>query len=329
MRLTPLVLLASLAAVPYAYSAEVLHIDGIVRVEDGSWKGVILTVVPEFSEPFVVDLRSNRFDLVLPLHATYLLRAEHAGCPTKEVLFDCTLLPAFGRTSFEFPIQIDLAVELEGSMFMYAGPVGLVTFDEARADFTYTTDYTRIKQVRSLPHLHARMPASALGDGSRADPLVAAFAFLMEQASSGVAETLEPVVSTTTAPAQSDRLVEEGSLTASNDNVPMDGPAIHDVLSLGATVVMPTAPVARAEPVAARTIVKPPMPWLPTMDERPCGTHDVVSQMHCVIKIDRVPTPDGCSELRKVMHAYGAVFFFHDGRAVTEPYYENALIAHH
>lgn len=330
MRISPLVLLACYAAAPSALLAEVVHIDGIVRVKDGSWRGVKLTVVPEFSEPFEVDLRSDRFDLMLPLYATYLLRAEHAGCPTKEVLFDCTVPPAFWRTSFEFPIEIGLVVESARTMFVYAGPVGLVTFDQARADFTYTTDYTRIKNVRPLPDLHARMPASALAGGTGPDPLAAAFASLMGQASSGVADTPGVVpVADHIPPVESDRLVAEDVFTASINVVPVDGPAMHIVPSLRTTVVMPTAPVARAKPVAVRTVVKPPIPLVPTRDERPCGTHDIVWQAHCVIRIDRLPTPDGCSELRKVVHAYGAIFFFHDGRAVTEPYYQNALTAQH
>ncbi len=328
MRLSTRCLLACLATLPLGLHAEVLHIDGIIRVKEGSWKGVKLTVVPEFSEPFAVDLHSSRFDLMLPLHATYLLRAEHAGCPTKEVLFDCTVPSAFGQTAFEFPIQIDLAVE--ATLFEYAGPVGLVTFEEGSADFTYTTDYSRIKQVRPLPDLHQRMPASALGGGGGADPMAAAFASLLAQASTGGGglSAVEPIP--VALPAVTNvRVVKEAPLMASITNVALDLPVPHNEPLVATVLPSTSAPLARPTPVAVRTVVKPPMAELPERHDRPCGTHDIEAHAHYVIKIDRVPTPDGCSELRKVVHAYGGIFFFHDGRAVTEPFYQHALTAQH
>lgn len=329
MRYLSLLLLVVLATTPCLVRAEVLHIDGVVRVKEGSWKGVTLTVVPEFSAPFVVALSSSRFELTLPLQATYLLRAEHAGCPTKEVLFDCTVPPAFEGTAFEFPIQIDLAVATAGSLVAYAGPVGMVTFAEASADFTYTTDYTRIANVRSLPELHARMSATALRGGTGADPVAAAFSSLLAKASSGGSATpaATPLLAPLPAPVVAVLVVEGPSLPMPIAVVPVHVASVDSIPPTLLAVAKRATPLATAQRDPVRAAVHHLRTPLPTPDDRPCGTHDLQTQTHCVIRIDRIPTPDGCSELRKVVHAYGAVFFFHDGRAVAEPFYQRALSA--
>ena len=329
MRSLSLLLLAVLVTVPRLVRAEVLHIDGIVRVKEGSWKGVTLTVVPEFSASFVVALSSGRFDLNLPLQATYLLRAEHAGCPTKEVLLDCTVPPAFEGVAFEFPIQIDLAVAVAGPPVAYAGPVGLVTFAGASADFTYTTDYTRIANVRSLPELYARMPATALRRGTNTDPVASAFPSPLAQASSRDRATpvKAPLPAALPAPVVA-VLVVEGSLTPMPIAVvPVHVASVDSITPTLLAVAKRATPLAAAEPAPARAVVHHPKTHLPTPDDRPCGTYDLETHALCVIRIDRIHTTDGCSELRKVVHAYGAVFFFHDGRAVAEPYYQRALSA--
>lgn len=307
--------------------AEVVHIDGIVRVKGGAWKGVKLTVVPEYSAPFEVALTSSRFDLELPLQSTYLLRAEHAGCPTKEVLFDCSVPPAFGRNAFEFPVLIELALEQPGTHFEYAGPVGLVTFEEAQEDFTYTTDYTRIELVEPLPQLHARMPASALGNTTSVDPLAAAFASLLAHAATGAAAipATGPAPAPTPVPAEPVDVAEEAPLPAPIAVAPVAVAAAVSIPVPAPVVTKTVAPVARTEPFPHRTTAKRPAPEPPATDSRPCGTHDIETHPRFVIRTDRITTADGCSELRKVVHAYGAVFFFHDGRAVTEPYYLLAL----
>lgn len=327
MRSFHALLIAGLVCLPGMLRADVVHIDGIVRVKAGSWKGVKLTVVPEYSAPFQVDLSSSRFDLELPLHSIYLLRAEHAGCPTKEVLFDCTVPRAFGRKAYEFPVLIELAVEQHGTHFQYAGPVGLVTFEEDRADFTYTTDYTRIELVGPLPRLHARMPASALGNSAGADPLAAAFALLLAQASTSAATSpaAAPEPTPTPVPEEPVDVVEEAPLPAPMDVAPVAVAPAVSIPPPAPVVAKTVAPVARWEPAILRTTPTHPTPEPPATDSRPCGTHDIEAHPRFVIRTDRIATADGCSELRKVVHAYGAVFFFHDGRAVTEPVYQLAL----
>lgn len=317
--------------------AEVLHTDGIIRVRNGNWRNARITVVPEFSEPFEIDLTSSKFELDLPLYSTYLLRAEHTGCSTKEVIFDCTVPPHFGQTHFTFPFQIDLEVESSDTIYPYAGPVGLVTFDEGLADFTYVTDYTRIHGVATLSALHARMPDSrldqpfadpamerSLGNGSTSDveisgadplgvsPQVVDIASMEEQAM--LAETLwdEPVRKPAGGPSTPD-------VTLANPTAEEKKTVPAANASSGST---PAAVVVKSAARKVR-IVNTPV----EVEEGPCGTRTFREEPRCLVWIHRVPSAEGCTEFRKVVHAYGGVFYFHEGRSVTEEVYRTLLSA--
>ncbi|MGB6046427.1 MAG: hypothetical protein WBG34_02400 [Flavobacteriales bacterium] len=59
--------------------------------------------------------------------------------------------------------------------------------------------------------------------------------------------------------------------------------------------------------------------------EQPSGSHELNILPTMVIVIDRFANGTTSTELRKVTHAYGAVFYFQDGRSVTEHTYRQRL----
>ena len=59
--------------------------------------------------------------------------------------------------------------------------------------------------------------------------------------------------------------------------------------------------------------------------EKPPGSHELNVLPTMVIVIDRFGKGTTSTELRKVTHAYGAVFYFQDGAAITERTYRQLL----
>src|SRR5690606_22262652 len=119
-----------------------LYTDGILRVKGADWQDSRLTVMPQFGDAFEIPLTSDHFKLDLGLLSTYLIRAAHEGCATKEIVFDLWVPDAYRNATFRFPFEIILeAFKANEEPYSYEQPIGAVFFDEATADFTYITDY--------------------------------------------------------------------------------------------------------------------------------------------------------------------------------------------
>jgi len=333
--------------------ANMLLADGILRTVGVDKSAVQLTVVPEFSEPYTVQQRNGRFALELPYHAHYVLRAESPGCATKEVVFNMNLPVRLNGMEREFPLEILMERMPVGAAYQYAGPVGLVFFDEGREDFVYTTDHQRIYEHSNVVMaIHASEGTAddgawAMGTDSptpTGDPLAARLPQLTLGRSSVVAakqtaattDGARLVGEATYQPAPSVLKEYEGSMKAS------DAEAKSTVMQRPIEVQqdLPTVPeqtynsavdhhgpdihastTATVKTLEATSVPEPHL----VSSTCQCGVTERVQMPRCIVTIHHVSSGHGCAELRKAEHAYGAVFYFHEGRSITAHHYQQLL----
>lgn len=332
---------------------ELLVADGILRTVGVDRSLVQLTVVPEFSEAYTVQQRNGRFELELPYHAHYVLRAESPGCATKEVVFNLNLPVRLNGLEREFPLEILMERMAEGATYHYSGPVGLVYFDEAREDFVYTTDHQRIYEHSNVVmtiHTNEGTPddgAWAMGAVSptpTGDPLAVRLPQLaLGRASVAaakptmtVADGTKRVGETTYQPAPPAVKMDENRTEASDGEATREGMQRPFEVQQDAPIVPEQnyntpiehhAPVAHA-PAAAPTTTSAKatetVPYVVTSACQ-CGATERVQLPRCIVTIHHVSSGHGCAELRKAEHAYGAVFYFHEGRSITAHHYQQLL----
>lgn len=337
-----------------------LKADGLLRVVSVDRATVQLTLIPEFSAARTVAHKGGRFELDLPYHAHYVLRAEAPGCATKEIIFDANVPRSMEREARTFPLEILMERMEANETFHYAGPVGLVYFDASVPEFVYSTDHRRIHDRSTLVttmHRKDHIP----DDGNWADgrgayqPIGDPLAARLDELVTGIPSTLRPAASASNTIAvqagntnDGSTAVEEPTETARADRSSSQG--TDDMIPAPEAQVRPTQTAVRSsEPLGTRTATRDQkivqlseasprsadrsVVRSASMIERPtaeeCGTSEQQVLPRCVLTIHRIPTGSGCTELRKAVHAYGAVFYFHDGRAISAPLYDELLRQHH
>ena len=313
-----------------------LHTDGLIKVKGGSWRDVTITVVPEFSAPFEIALTGPHFKLDLPVYSTYLLRAEHPGCAAKAILFDCTVPERLGDLDFEFPFEVELEMMTSQEAFEYAGPVGLVSFNELKTDFTYNTDYTKIHDVPALPQLE-RVMASALGShGIDQLNLISGLSTMPKVESISPAPPTDVPLPAPVSHIKQVNAMREGSNSPSVLFLPAAEEQGSDrETELAFSVVKASEPKESHTVSNSRESNTPhivPIAFKPNVDpgqdqdkSEQCNTHQFIQERRYVMTIDRVATDDGCLELKRVSHAYGAVYYFINGMAATGERYSTTL----
>lgn len=316
-----------------------LYADGIVRVQGADWRDSRVTVIPEFGDAFEIPLTSTHFKLDLGLESSYLVRAAHADCAAKEVVFDLHVPAAYRGQDFQFPFEIILeAFKSKEEKFAYAKPVGVVYFDPAKEDFTYTTEYERIEQARAVSSLADRMNEHIMLHPEQAD-LLADYAALF--ANDPNAAPLD------TAARDHEQPKKAPPIPLAHDTVTLEPLATHPVQEVGTaapaapTLITPqedAVPTPPSLPVMASSRTPAPSDIAPAVElprpESRISTQFSVPQTadpHAMrefnqlptmlIQIDRFGYADSTVELRKVTHAYGAVFYFKDGYSITERAY--------
>ena len=348
------VLLVLCAICSVAAHAGMLVADGLLRTVGVDRSVVRLTVLPEFSEPYPVQHSGGHFELELPYHAHYVLRAEAPGCATKEVVFNVNLPVRLNGPERAFALEILMELMPDGATFHYAGPVGVVFFDETKQAFEHTTDHSRIYE--NSPVLLAMHKAEGFADDglwavgptvvavSVGDPLAARLPQLQ------LGQVLRTTSITNASGQRSIRVVGEAPYQAAViEPAPMLPPA--EPLPLNAKVG-PAIVTAGAAPepstaiATSRTTVNSVERVMDVAQRRPamvehtedraialradattaqCGTTESNWIGRCLVTVDRLSTGTGCTELRKAEHIYGAVFYFHDGRSITEHHYKQLL----
>lgn len=337
-----------------AAQAGMLVADGLLRTSGVERSEVRLTVIPEFSAPYPVQHSGGRFDLELPYHAHYVLRAEAPGCATKEVVFNVNLPERLNGLERTFALEILMERMAEGATFQYAGPVGLVFFDGEKEEFVHTTDHSRIYENSAVVlALHksegfaddGRWAASAtLVAQPVGDPLAARLSQLQ------LGQVLSSATPASVAGQRTIRVVGETPFKAAvSDAAPLPAPSPSPLVSTireaeviaASTSAVPSPTAAEdktVDPLSTRLVA--PASSVSTKQiqtsevsnaARPdatfsqCGTTESTWIGRCLVTVDRLPTGTGCTELRKAEHTYGAVFYFHDGRSITEHHYKQLL----
>ena len=317
-----------------------LYADGLLRVRGADWRDSRITVVPEFGDPFEIPLSSDHFDLDLGLESSYLVRAVHEGCAAKEIIFDLRV-PVQNRSQvFHFPFEILLEVfKPNEEPYGYAHPVGAVFFDPSKEDFIYTTDYQRISQARSVATLVERMDTH-ISLHPHPENALAGYEALFDQ---------DPNAWPLSAPAPA--LPDSATAGTNTNSLPSRErpPARTEPIAFS----IPAAP----SPVPVQPTTKAPGTYVPSVTEHQgdvavlavvapdpesrISTHFALEPtsaqqaMHefqrlptMYIQIDRFGNSDSTMELRKVTHAYGAVFYFQNGIAITQRAYTEELAKH-
>ncbi len=362
-------LLFAAAVAPHPGSAPgIFYADGILRTRGPIREHVVVSVIPEYSGAYQVRSNGKRFELQLPLHANYLLRVECPTCPTKEIVFDLRVPSAYDGQAFTFPLEV-LMEQVEGAeVFRYAGPVGLVYFDEALEDFTYTTDHTRIHQrAPVVEHMHVKegmekrtsTASSDVPGYTGHDPLQEHLRRLLADAQDRpdalrhVRAGGRPVSDPDTAePGPHATVVGLSNSSHGMDSHGAPAPAFETKMDDGspeesviaastALVSTPAGAQVKVDATAGRGVgtpavsshrhmpnTEPDTPVASAAIERSaldCRGEDRQELPRCTVTIHWIRTPTGCKELRKAEHAYGAVFHFLDGQAVTDRTYQHAL----
>lgn len=315
--------------------------DGLLRVEGASWQGTRVFVVPATGQAYEFELTAVRFILPLVANELYMLSFERIGCPTKQVLFDTHLPDHVTSVDLVFPFQVTLSYLPVSERFEYEGPVGFVRYSAAVSDFVFTTQY-RLKRQKNMterldvlrlvpPHNDAAQATSVSSVPFPATPLVA---MSTEPVAPEVGTTpLVPIAHVIAEHETVDRTTMKVS-TLPQEELPLDPiqvePSVADMPLEGP--LPSVVPIVVSEPVIPPTISTPVVPVERAHIDRAaapplCEHHEVVIEPRRITYITRPKREGGCTELRKVVHAYGAVFYFHDHSSITERMYQSALAA--
>lgn len=119
------------------------HLEAVVDIEV---KGLVVNslraiIVPDGQEPYLMDDLDGQLHMQMELGSTYLIEFQHAGCVSKQLLFD-TRVPD-GRTEPTFRTSLVLEMLPPGQDFEYLGPVGYILFDGGTDGFVFHTDYAQ------------------------------------------------------------------------------------------------------------------------------------------------------------------------------------------
>ncbi|MGV9011366.1 MAG: hypothetical protein ACOH13_02125 [Flavobacteriales bacterium] len=306
-----------------------------MRVRGADWRDTRVTVMPQFGEAFEVPLSTDQFDLDLGLFSTYLVRAAHAGCATKEIVFDLWVPDAYRNAVFHFPFEIVLETfRANEKPYSYEHPVGIVFFDETKADFTYTTDYEQVERARSLPTMEQRMETHIALHPKPVNELAAYEALFAKDPNAEEPHSDTMRVEQTSRPSEPHTALPPEPVPGSRTTEPSftiaPSPRSTAQATTSPTVkkatTVPAAPsrdkvAAKQMEFSSRMSTRLEIPSL-RQDQ---GSHEFSVFPTMVIVIDRFGNGSTSTEVRKVTHAYGAVFYFQDGAPITERAYNEKL----
>ncbi len=303
-------------------SRGVLKADGVIRVKGADIHSASVTVVPSNAVSYVLPVDAKHIMLHLPLDDVYLISVQREGCPTKEVYFDTRVPVEMHAAEFAFPFMVSLEHMDAERMFAYAAPVGFVRYVHALKDFGYETQYV----IRVKEELNERMTAMTR---SGVDPKV-----IMPFAQAQVIERPSGAYS---APLGWDGASSEGTLAPRLNEVPRLVHVVNSTQDPGPkappreklaqeemTLVLTSAPLA---PLAARQPLRATVQMSVQASQASASltgdagsrTDEVITEPRCLIHIVRFTQVTGTvHEYRKVVHAFGGVYFFQDNISITE-----------
>ncbi|MFZ1686494.1 MAG: hypothetical protein WAU70_03670 [Flavobacteriales bacterium] len=292
-----------------------LAIDGRLRVHGASLEGARVTVFHEGRTSGVLTNDVARINMQLDLQSSYLLSFERAGCITKQLLFD-THVPtnALGAAPFSFPFKVTLEAMPVNSTLQYAGPVGLIRYSEAKADFDHDSKYTLVEiddlLIATLPAAVPTPPVRMHEGLDRMDPI-----------RSGLPEMPRSIIP--------DRTVSMGLPIAHSDR--KETAATRTIT--GATVTAKASPgIATALPIPKSVRSSNNKDSITRVEDRRTKAPEVLAfadgrmeECHAeklrVTTVVRITAKGHTTEYRRVAHRYGPVYYFHNGSSCSETTY--------
>ena len=315
----------------------VLHADGLLRIKDAEKVGSSITVMPKDAPAYqLAHGGATRFMLDLDLDNTYMVSFQMNGCVTKLLYFDTRVPGEQHADVFTFPFQVTLESPLHA--FTYAGPVGFIVYKPGLIDFGYETDYS-VKVDESFAE---RMDVLTR---TGTDPLMVALSprvaavvtrgyqrpgeAVVEEATLSFGERSAP--NTNEVPLMVHRTgalqlaLPLSPLVLVVEHAPADLPVTTSrefiVTAIEAVVEKPIALAITASVAPVLKDVAQPTPTL-TVADGSTREEDLIVAARSVTTIVRIHYIQGRSaEYRKVVHAYGATFFFVNGLSVPEHMY--------
>ena len=290
-------------------SSEFLLVDGIVQVKDMPMEGTRLVALAEDGSSRVVTTGLARFTMALDLSTTYLLSFEREGCVSKSILFDTHVPDGFkGTAPFDFPFKVTLSKRPGNDPYQYAGPVGFVHFSETIGDFGYDTDYS----VKLDAPVFERMAEfqSAEKAALNAGPSAAL------TANAGPASVVVPIDNDREGMQPLDELAPTLSRVPPGvhltERTPRD--LVHRKVTRPSLLTFPERSVAI--PLPAPMVVVAEM--APVEAAATMFTEETIVEKLRVTTITRIQHGCSTTELRRVAHSYGAVFYFKDGVSCSD-----------
>lgn len=324
-------------ALPSTGATGTLRADGILVVKGAELTGTVITVVPHNARAYQLPAGTERFVLRLPVDDHYLVSFTREGCPTKEIYFDATVPAEFVQNNFNFPFIVTLEHQPPERMFKYEGPVGFVRYVHGIEDFGYETQYL----VKMQESLKGRMDA-VQATGVDPKPASASFtAIVVDRPMHGgapIVRAATPVLETT-APNVSDVPVLVHRVVRPDDEEPVvrymepEASVLKEepVQEVEVRIALPApAEVVVDEPQPMRVEEAPLLNVTPlVVDVQPASPaatmpvwsreEEITIERSMVVKVVRFTRADGAmEEYRRVAHAFGQVFYFHDARSITE-----------
>jgi hypothetical protein len=336
---TLLLTLAVLALLPGAVFGQRgrLMADCIIQLKHNKDGQTRLTVMPGTTPAYVLTPTDLHFVLALLVDETYLLTFEHTGCVTKQLYIDASVPLDKRAMDFDFPLKVVLAHHDEP--FTYSGPVGYIFYQHGLADFSYHTDYA----ININDRFAGRMAEFEL---TGVDPRSATLGYTASilDPQTNAPERLAPVAFwDVQAPlvAHVAPMVHRLSKTGNSLQDPAASPLQVSTIDIPLTVILPL-PVRVAEPVAdvedigryTEVVKMADMPVVAPSTGITRGTAaihqdfswELIVEEHRVTTIIRLTNEtDRSTEYRRVLHASGAMYFFLDGRSISEYTYEKGI----
>ena len=133
----------------FSISQTVFTINGKLKVEGGDLRGATIVIDKNGHKEKTIPAGNGVFSIPLLFNNQYQLSFEKEGCVTKKLSFD-THAPAEGIEDgyHEFDFTVSLFKQYDDvNIVVFNQPVGMIKYYEEIDDFDYDTDYT--KSIRS------------------------------------------------------------------------------------------------------------------------------------------------------------------------------------
>jgi len=275
--------------------------------------------------------------LDLLVDETYLLTFEHPDCVTKQLYVDATVTLDKRTGDFDFPLKVVL--EHHEVPFTYAGPVGFIFYEHRLTDFSYTTDHT----VQIDTRFKERMAQLQLTG--------------VDLRSVGLGYTATTNGPGTVTPEAEVALPDMGTLAPMVAHV---GPMVHRLSKQDSAIPRPVltqlpllavAPLLPNIPIASPRAAAPPEPAKQRRTAKAVARvvvaptarptlirHDVESltptcTWELIVEARRITTiyrfadkADRRTEYRRVLNSTGDVYYFQDGRSISEYSYDQGTM---